>query len=254
MIYRTLELTLAPALRVGYRPQDQRGRARAGHRPGDPGRQPRLLRRRVLHPAVRRPPRGLFRQGRVLQHPRAAGTGHGGVLPRLRARAGGARGHPLGRLGHRHRRRGAGRGPGARDLPRGHPLPRRPALQVPHRGRPAGPAQRRAGGARRPGRHPRRAAAGQQAVAPRAGAGQLRRAAGVRAPGRPGAQLAGPARGHRDRARADPGAVGPGVRRRLRRRAPSSPAERLAEYPAEYPAEYRVTAARCPAACAPRDS
>ena len=60
-------------------------------------------------------------------------------------------------------------GQGARHLPRGHPLARRPAAQVPHRRRPAGAAQRGAGRPGRAGRHARGAAAR------RAGAGTARR-------------------------------------------------------------------------------
>ena len=149
MIYRILELTLAPALRVGYRPQANGAELVPATGPvilaanhvsfADEFFTPLCAGRRVVY----------FAKAEYFNTPGLQGPGHGGVLPRLRARAGGARGHPLGRVGHRHRRGGAGRGPGARDLPRGHPLARRPAVQVPHRGGPAGPAQRRAGRAGR---------------------------------------------------------------------------------------------------------
>ena len=55
-----------------------------------------------------------------------------------------------------------------------------------------------AGGAGGHGRDPRRAAAGEQALAPGAGRGALRHADALRRPGRRGAQLAGAARDHRD--------------------------------------------------------
>ena len=75
MLYRALELTLAPALRAVYRPEVTGLGARPARGPRDPRRQPRLLRRRVLHPAGRPAAGRLLRQGRVLHHARACAGG-----------------------------------------------------------------------------------------------------------------------------------------------------------------------------------
>ena len=76
-------------------------------RPGDHRRQPRLVRRRDLHPG-RGPPAGLLlRQGRVLQRAGPQGPGHGRLLPGNGPGTGRTRRHPLGGRLARHRARGA---------------------------------------------------------------------------------------------------------------------------------------------------
>ena len=106
--------------------------------------------------------RHLRRQGRVLHHPR-----HQGLVPEevlLRRRPGADR--PVGRLGRRGRpeRREADprRGRAVRDLPRGHPLPRRQALPRQDRRRPARARDRRPRHPGRRARHRRRGPARQE--------------------------------------------------------------------------------------------
>ena len=159
--------------------------------------QPRLLRRRVLHPAGRPPAGRLLRQGRVLHHARAQGPGDGRVLHQL--------GHvPVERADTRAAASVIDIGVdvlrGGRALgifPEG---TRSPDGRL-HKFRTGvarrGAAQRRAGRPGRAGRHARRAAAGQPPLASRAGRRPLRRTAALRRPRRRGTQLAGAARGDR---------------------------------------------------------
>ena len=150
-------------------PGDHRAGVGARARAGDHRRQPRLLRRRVLHPA-RRPPAGrLLRQGRVLHHARRQGPASARSSSPPWATCRSSARHPLGRERHRRRRGRARRGSRARHLPGGHPPPGRPAVQVPHRGGPGGAAQRRAGGAGR------RASARARCSRPGRGGGTVRR-------------------------------------------------------------------------------
>ena len=114
-------------------------------------------------------------------------------------------------------------GPGARHLPGGHPLPRRAAVQVPHRRRPARAAHRAPrssrSGSSAPATCSRRAAAGGTA---RPVEVRFRRAARLRRPRGRGAQRARPAGDHRADPASRPGAVRPGVRRRICRAVPRS--------------------------------
>ena len=143
MLYRTLELTVSPALRAIYRPEVDR----LEHVPrtgpviiagnhvsfADEIFTPLAARRQVFY----------FAKAEYFNTPGLKGRGDGGVLrtdwARCRSSASDTRSAAA---VDRHRRRRARGGTGARHLSRGHPLPRRPALQVPHRRRPAGAAHR----------------------------------------------------------------------------------------------------------------
>ncbi len=170
----------------------------------------------VFIPTVARRQVFYFAKAEYFTTPGIRGRADGEHIPRHGPAAGRARRHPLRGVGGRHRRRGAGPGQGAGDLPRRHPLARRAALPLPHGRRAAGAALRCASGAGGHGRHPRRTAAGEQALAPGAGRGALRHADALRAPGRRGAQLAGAARDHREHPHGGAVHVPAGVRRRVR--------------------------------------
>ena len=121
------------------------------------------------------------------------------------------------RAGAGDRPAGAGRGQPARHLPGGHPDPGRAALPGQDRGGPARAGVRRTGDPDRHGGHVRVHAA-RQALAAAADPARrpVRQAARFLPLLRPGIGPPGPARGHRrNHVRAD-GAVGPGVRRRVR--------------------------------------
>ncbi len=131
--------------------------------------------------------------------------------------------------GARHGRRRARAGRAVRHLPRGHPQPRRPAPQGPHRRRPAwrcGPGRRIVPIGMR--RHPRDPAArGQGAVALPALRDPHRPADPP--PVRPRRRAPAAAHAHRRADVRDPRAVGPGVRGRVRhppRRGAAQPAAR----------------------------
>ena len=136
--------------------QGLRHRPRAGGGSRDPRQQPPVVRRLAVHAAHAHPAGHLRRQGRVLHHPRHQGLVPEEVLHRRRAGAD----RPVGR-----QRRGGRdevgdedprRGRPVRDLPRGHPVPRRQALPRQDRRGPARARERRPGHPVRGGRHRRR--------------------------------------------------------------------------------------------------
>src|SRR5690606_14065139 len=112
---------------------------------------PRLHRQH--RPDARRAPLGVVHgEVRLLHRARAEGAPAAGLLQRRGRRAGRARCRLGGAGGARRGTAGAGGGGGVLDLPRGHPLARRPAVPRAHGGgvaRPHGGGSRRAGGARR---------------------------------------------------------------------------------------------------------
>ena len=124
-----------------------------GRRSGDPRRQPPDV-HRLDDPAAGLRPAGLLhRQGRVRHRQGPQGPADGLVLHRRRHDPGGPGRRPRRRRGADDRPPGAGGGQDLRHLPRGHPLPRRPAVPGPYRHRPADPDDGRARGAVRDDRH-----------------------------------------------------------------------------------------------------
>ena len=174
--------------------------------------QPHLGARLVLRPRAAAAPRHLRRQGRVHgqleDQAHLPGAGHDPDRPGGRRRR---------RTGAERRRAGAAQGGAVRDLPRGHPQPRRPALPGPPRPRPPRPAGRGADHPDRDRRRPRGHAPRCQVPQPAPpGHHPLRPPDLRRALRRPGRRPPGAAPDHRRGHVRDPGAVGPGVRERVR--------------------------------------
>ena len=138
-----------------------------------------------------------------------AGPGADRPLRRRRRRGRAARGQA-----------GARRGRAVRDLPRGHPLARRPALPRQDRRGPAGAGDRRAGHPGGRGRHRRRGASRQEVRLLHPPDGALRQAAGLLPLRGHGERPLHPALDHRRDHVRDHAALRPGVRRPVRRRAP----------------------------------
>ena len=145
-------VALGPWLQAGLPAPGLRRRERPRRGPGDPRQQPPLLRRLAVHAAHPAAAGDLRGQGGVLHRPRRQGLVAEDLL--LRVRPGADR--PLGRRRRGGRaalgQAGARRGRPVRHLPRGHPLPRRPALPRQDRRRAARARDRRP---RDPGRRRR---------------------------------------------------------------------------------------------------
>ena len=153
---------------------------RAEGRAGNPGRQPPVVRRPFLRSALPAAQGDLPRQVRLLHGPGHQGPAQQGLLQRRRHRSH----RPLRRQGQRggtpYGQAHPERGPGARHLPRGHPLPRRPPLQGQDRRGPAGAGVPRAGDPVGDGQHLRDDAP--RPCPPQAGhpsRGEVRQAAGL---------------------------------------------------------------------------
>ena len=172
-------IAIGPFLRVIFRPghRGRRERARRGTR--DPGQQPPLVRRLAVHAADAAAPGHLRGQGRVLHHARASRAGSrrssSPAPARCRSTASGVGRRGRAVVGAPDPRRGRP----VRHLPRGHPLPRRPALPRQDRRRPAGAGDQGAGDPGRRRRHRRRRAARQEVRQVHPADRALRQAAGL---------------------------------------------------------------------------